>query len=190
MNTTLPNSKVGLLDMEVNNLSKILFCFVLLLAGVMVIMKGIDLHWYRYLMRFVLLFSYIIPIRFVHLYSNETIFSPFFSLRVNLDMAKLFYAWRIGRDKNIPNTVIRSSTIPEELGRIAYLLSDKTGTLTKNEMRFKKLHLGTIAFTADSFDVVSRHVQTDYTIENATVATSTTTKHSLAHRVRSTFCCQ
>jgi phospholipid-translocating ATPase len=105
-----------------------------------------------------------------------------FSLRVNLDMAKLFYAWRIGRDSNIPNTVIRSSTIPEELGRIAYLLSDKTGTLTKNEMRFKKLHLGTIAFGADSFDMVSRHVHTDYIDNNA--SSSSTTKHSLARRVQ------
>lgn len=86
-------------------------------------MKGVDLNWYRYLVRFILLFSYIIPI----------------SLRVNLDLAKLFYSWQIGRDKTIPETVVRSSTIPEELGRISFLLSDKTGTLTKNEMRFKKV---------------------------------------------------
>lgn len=57
-----------------------------------------------------------------------------FSLRVNLDMAKVTYSWLIGRDPNLPGTVVRSSTIPEELGRISYLLSDKTGTLTKNEM--------------------------------------------------------
>jgi phospholipid-translocating ATPase len=44
--------------------------------------------------------------------------------------------------KDIPGTVTRSTTIPEELGRIAYLLSDKTGTLTKNIMVFKKFHLG------------------------------------------------
>ena len=59
------------------------------------------------------------------------------SLRVNLDMAKLVYSWVIGRDKEIPGTVVRSSTIPEELGRISYLLSDKTGTLTQNEMVYK-----------------------------------------------------
>ncbi|VDN51132.1 unnamed protein product [Dracunculus medinensis] len=146
MNTTLPESKVGLLDIEVNNLTKILFLFVIVLASVMVVMKGIDQNWYRYLMRFILLFSYIIPI----------------SLRVNLDMAKLFYAWQIGRDRHIRGTVVRSSTIPEELGRISFLLSDKTGTLTKNEMRFKKIHLGTVHFSTDAFEDVSRHVISAY----------------------------
>ncbi|KAI6203522.1 hypothetical protein M3Y94_00566800 [Aphelenchoides besseyi] len=128
LGTTLPESKVGLLDLEVNNLTKILFCFVIVLAVTMVIMKGLDSNWYRYLMRFILLFSYIIPI----------------SLRVNLDMAKFVYSWQIKYDKRIPETLVRSSTIPEELGRISFLLSDKTGTLTMNEMRFKKIHLGTV----------------------------------------------
>jgi phospholipid-translocating ATPase len=126
----------------------------------MVVMKGLDTYWYRYLMRFVLLFSYIIPI----------------SLRVNLDMAKLFYTWQIGRDKNIPETVVRSSTIPEELGRIAFLLSDKTGTLTRNEMRFKKvivslfslkfiscqIHLGSTSFGGETFSDVRMHVESAY----------------------------
>ena len=45
------------------------------------------------------------------------------------------------RDKAIPGTVVRNSTIPEELGRIHYLFSDKTGTLTQNVMVFKKLQM-------------------------------------------------
>ena len=54
-------------------------------------------------------------------------------------MGKLVYSWIIQRDTRIANTLVRSSTISEELGRIEYLLSDKTGTLIKNEMvnRFK-----------------------------------------------------
>jgi phospholipid-translocating ATPase len=52
--------------------------------------------------------------------------------------------------------------VPEELGRISFLLSDKTGTLTMNEMRFKKIHLGTVSFGCDAFSDVSTHVESAY----------------------------
>jgi phospholipid-translocating ATPase len=71
------------------------------------------------------LLSYIIPI----------------SLRVNLDLAKIYYGFCIYKDEDIEGTIPRNSTIPEELGRIQYLLTDKTGTLTKNDMVFKKATL-------------------------------------------------
>ena len=108
----------------------------------MVALKGFHGPWYRYLFRFILLFSYIIPI----------------SLRVNIDMAKTVYSWFIQHDKEIPNTLVRSSTMSEELGRISYMLSDKTGTLTQNEMIFKRLHLGTVSFGSDSMDELVTHV--------------------------------
>lgn len=43
-------------------------------------------------------------------------------------MGKAAYGWMIMKDENIPGTVVRTSTIPEELGRLVYLLTDKTGT--------------------------------------------------------------
>ncbi|MGH0142147.1 UNVERIFIED_CONTAM: hypothetical protein FKN15_002249 [Acipenser sinensis] len=84
------------------------------------------------------------------------------SLRVNLDMGKAVYGWMIMKDENIPGTVVRTSTIPEELGRLVYLLTDKTGTLTQNEMVFKRLHLGTVSYGTDTMDEIQSHIIQSY----------------------------
>ena len=88
------------------------------------------------------------------------------------------YAHLIMNDVEIPNTIVRTSTLPEELGRITYLLSDKTGTLTQNgiistlllcrddsrrifyclEMEMKKLHMGTMSYGSDSMDEVAHQL--------------------------------
>ncbi|XP_021700872.1 probable phospholipid-transporting ATPase IIA isoform X1 [Aedes aegypti] len=146
MNNSQPRSKVGLLDLEINGLTKVLFCAVIGLSFAMMCLKGFNGPWYRYMFRFVLLFSYIIPI----------------SLRVNLDMGKAFYSYQMQNDEDIKGTVVRSTTIPEELGRISYLLTDKTGTLTQNEMIFKKIHVGTAAYGRDTFPMVSATIQSVY----------------------------
>jgi phospholipid-translocating ATPase len=134
------------LDIEINNITKLLFIAVIFLSLVMVALKGFHGPWYRYLFRFILLFSYIIPI----------------SLRVNIDMAKAVYSWFIQRDREIPGTLVRSSTLSEELGRISYMLSDKTGTLTQNEMIFKRLHLGIVSFGTDSMEDVIAHLNASF----------------------------
>lgn len=120
LSTSPSRSKVGLLEYEINNLTKILCALTFSLAVVLVALEGFqptnDKEWYVAIMIYLILFSTIIPM----------------SLRVNLDMAKSVYGRFIERDKDIPGTVVRTSTIPEDLGRIEYLLSDKTGTLTQN----------------------------------------------------------
>ncbi|KAG8683682.1 putative aminophospholipid-translocase, partial [Ceratobasidium sp. 395] len=88
------------------------------------------------------------------------------SLRVNLDMGKTVYARQIESDHEIPGTIVRTSTLPEELGRIEYLLSDKTGTLTQNEMEMRKLHMGTISYGADAMDEVAHQLVVSFGSEH------------------------
>lgn len=62
-------------------------------------------------------------------------------MRVNLDLARLLYAIQLPRDPKLKGAVVRNSNIPEELGRIDYLLTDKTGTLTRNGITISRAHL-------------------------------------------------
>ncbi|KAG9778560.1 Phospholipid-transporting ATPase NEO1 [Exophiala dermatitidis] len=146
LSTAPSRSKTGLLEMEINNLTKILCVMTLTLSIVLVALEGFEPSnrkpWYVAIMIYLILFSTIIPI----------------SLRVNLDLGKSVYAYFIEHDKGIPDTVVRTSTIPEDLGRIEYLLSDKTGTLTQNEMQLRKIHVGTVAYAGEAMEEVAAYV--------------------------------
>jgi len=147
LSTSPSRSKTGLLEYEINSLTKILCFLTLALSIILVAAEGFSSTeghiWYVKIMRFLVLFSTIVPI----------------SLRVNLDLGKSVYSWFIQRDPGIPGAVVRTSTIPEDLGRIEYLLSDKTGTLTQNEMEMKKIHVGTVSYANDAMDEVTTYVR-------------------------------
>lgn len=133
INTSKPRNKIGTFDLELNTYSKFLGISSAFFAAVFTYMRGFTSNGPVAFIRFLVLFSSIIPI----------------SLKVTIDMARYVYSYYIVNDNKIPNTIVRNSSIPEELGRISYFLTDKTGTLTKNEMEMKKVHLGTSAFTQD-----------------------------------------
>eukprot|EP00761_Pharyngomonas_kirbyi_P013462 gb/GECH01013491.1/.p1 GENE.gb/GECH01013491.1/~~gb/GECH01013491.1/.p1 ORF type:complete len:1089 (+),score=243.03 gb/GECH01013491.1/:1-3267(+) len=147
MNASSPSSKVGKIDNEINLLSKLLFALMCVMSFVMVAIPLFPGQWYIRMFRFLLLFSSIIPI----------------SMRVNLDIGKAVYSFLIMRDKKIPGTVVRNSSIPEELGRINYLFSDKTGTLTQNEMIFKKLQCdASMSFSGDTLSDIYEYLRMSY----------------------------
>lgn len=79
------------------------------------------------------------------------------SLIVTLEMVKFLQGKLLAIDRRMyaPMTnsmpMMNNSTINENLGRIKYVFSDKTGTLTSNIMNFKKISLkGSTYGTKDS----------------------------------------
>jgi len=79
--------------------------------------------------RFTILFHNMVPI----------------SLYVSLDIVRVLQMYIIGKDKNLKYEhpiSCRTFTINEDLGQIGYVFSDKTGTITQNQLEFKAVSIG------------------------------------------------
>lgn len=92
---------------------------------------------------------------------------------MNIDFAKLYYALGINLDEELKGAVTRNSQIPEELGRIEYLLSDKTGTLTQNKMIFKRLSTLVTTITEENLDILKEFIVKDIESGRKTVGVET-----------------
>jgi phospholipid-transporting ATPase len=74
------------------------------------------------------------------------------SLIVTMEVVKFQQAQLINSDLDMyyPKTdtpaLCRTSSLVEELGQIEYVFSDKTGTLTRNEMEFRCCSVGGVAY--------------------------------------------
>jgi len=70
------------------------------------------------------------------------------SLYIVYELLKLFLGYQVSTDKRLvdPQTnegaIARTADLMEEMGQIDFLFSDKTGTLTANEMVFARCHVG------------------------------------------------
>ncbi|GAA51551.1 phospholipid-transporting ATPase [Clonorchis sinensis] len=80
------------------------------------------------------------------------------SLPVMLEVVRFIQALYINWDLDMydPDTdtpaMARTSNLNEELGQVRYLFSDKTGTLTRNVMEFKRCSIGGVMYGNDTED--------------------------------------
>lgn len=85
---------------------------------------------------------------FIILYNNMI---PI-SLMVTMEVVKLQQSFLINSDLEIYHektdtpSLARTSSLVEELGRVGYIFSDKTGTLTCNEMEFRQFTVAGVSY--------------------------------------------
>ncbi|PWA97906.1 P-type ATPase, HAD-like domain protein [Artemisia annua] len=95
-------------------------------------------------LRALILYGYLIPI----------------SLYVSIEVVKFLQAMLINNDQHLfdemsgKSVEARTSNLNEELGQVEMILTDKTGTLTCNQMEFRKCSIEGISYGGDANEIV------------------------------------
>ncbi|KZF26576.1 phospholipid P-type ATPase transporter [Xylona heveae TC161] len=151
MNATKnPRIKAPALQARVNRIVIIIVIFVIVLAIFNTVayqiwsnnvedkswyLTNADVSFFPILTSFIIMFNTMIPL------------SLYVSLEI-VKLAQMFLMNDVDMYDDVSNTPMeaRTSTINEELGQVSYLFSDKTGTLTENTMRFRKMSVAGTAW--------------------------------------------
>lgn len=153
---------------KVTNVQILWLVFILLTTGFLSavfsqIWTSGNTHWYIFgdseatfnfgmtYLTFVILYNNLVPI----------------SLQVSLEVVRTFQAHFINSDLEMYDkasdtfAMARTSNLNEELGQVRYILSDKTGTLTRNIMSFKKCSVNGHIYDDSTFNLLAESAQNE-----------------------------
>ncbi|KAK1350955.1 aminophospholipid translocase [Hamiltosporidium tvaerminnensis] len=153
------NIRISIFEMMVNNKLIYMFLFYFIVLTITSILASLFLKkdniQYLYLSPNLgeeslkltgtnyILFSYIIPL----------------SLFVMIEISRIFQALYISNDEKLRfngiNSRCRNSNVIEDIGIVEYVLTDKTGTLTKNEMILRKYQIKDFSDFVERNELVS-----------------------------------
>ncbi|KAF9240395.1 Ca-transporting ATPase [Melanogaster broomeanus] len=128
-----------------------------------------------HILTFIILYNNLIPI----------------SLIVTMEVVKFQQAALINSDLDMyyaptdTPALCRTSSLVEELGQIEFIFSDKTGTLTRNEMEFKCASIGGVAYAEveswRTFDDLRRLLEGTSTSSSGMATTTILREREVAH---------
>ncbi|XP_036075828.1 probable phospholipid-transporting ATPase IF isoform X3 [Rousettus aegyptiacus] len=120
---------------------------------------------------FLVLYNFIIPI----------------SLYVTVEMQKFLGSFFIGWDLDLyheesdQKAQVNTSDLNEELGQVEYVFTDKTGTLTENEMHFRECSINGIKYQEINGRLVSEGPTPDSSEGNLTYLSSLSHLNNMSH---------
>ncbi|KAJ7969252.1 Phospholipid-transporting ATPase [Quillaja saponaria] len=196
-NSTMSPSKRSRIERKMDNIICLLFSVLILVSLVSSIGSALflktEMHkwWYLHLrdddpffspsepllsgvlqfIRALILYGYLIPI----------------SLYVSIEVVKVLQAMLINNDIELYDeaackyAMARTSNLNEELGQVEIILSDKTGTLTCNQMEFQKCSIAGVSYGGDVNEVylaASRRMNVDIEAYRFSIGESDTTSQS------------
>jgi phospholipid-translocating ATPase len=166
LNSKFKSNKVSCIERRINILITACFFIIFIIVCVSFGFSSryddlYDSHWYlssrkpRYFEK-KHLYEFIKVITTVNLFSLVVPISMYVSIELQRFIGSKFVEWDIemyDEKKNI-SAKTNTSDLNEDLGQIEYLFSDKTGTLTENEMEFKQFSINGVIYEESCGNII------------------------------------